>query len=184
MKLNKHFNLFIALTTILFLYTNCTGNRVMNVDDLLKNAESLVGQDVVVEGLCTHVCAKSGMKLLLQGSDKQQTLRAESGSSLGKFNPESIDKQVMVRGKLVEERIDEAYVKELEKEILEKTKVSHGEGEAGCATEQAAEGVTAGSSEMERIDSFRARIAERKANEGKEWLSLYHIVVESYQIID
>lgn len=88
-----------------------------------------------------------------------------------------------VTGKLVEERIDEAYLQEMEKEINDSTVVSHGEGGAGCETEQKAEGVTAGSSEMERVNNFRARIAERKAKDGKEYLSFYHIAADSYQIM-
>jgi len=99
----------------------------MNVDELLMNAESLAGETVIVEGHCTHVCAKSGMKLFLQGTDKKQTLRAESDATLGKFDPASVEKNVRVRGKLVEEQISD------------NSPVSHGEEGEGCETEQAAE---------------------------------------------
>jgi len=155
----------------------------MNVDELLMNAASLTGETVVVEGLCTHVCAKSGMKLFLQGSDQAHTLRAESDATLGKFDPNSADKQVRLRGKLVEDRIDEAYLQQWEEQIRESTLVVHGEEGEGCATEQAAEGVAAGSSEMEQVQQYRRQIADRKAAEGKDYLSQYHLAAETVQML-
>lgn len=124
------------------------------------------------------------MKLFLQGSDAAHTVRAESDATLGKFDPENVGKRVRVRGKLVEERLDEAYLQDLEKQLNDSTLVSHGEGGEGCETEQAAEGVTTGSSETERVNQLRQQIAERKASEGKEYLSQYHIAAESCQMID
>jgi len=190
MNRNRLFlNLFVVSVTLL-LFANCTGSRnakPVSVDHLLTNAGSLIGETVIVDGLCTHVCAKSGMKLFLQGSDAAHTLRAESDATLGKFDPENVGKKVRVWGKLVEERIDEAYLQELEKEINSNVLLSHGEGGEGgegCETEQAAEGVATGSSEMERVNQFRQQIAERKASEGKEYLSQFHIAAESCQIID
>lgn len=177
----------LVLSVTLLLFADCTGNnenKPMNVDELLMNAEALAGETVIVEGRCTHICAKSGMKLFLQGKDKEHTLRAESDAMLGKFDPNSANRQVRVRGKLVEDRIDEAYLQEWEQQIRESTLVAHGEGGEGCETEQAAEGVTAGSSETEKVLQFRRQIAERKEKEGKAYLSLYHIAAESYQIID
>lgn len=170
----------------LIIFAACTGNpknSPVNVTDLLANAESLAGEAIIVEGLATHVCAKSGMKLFLQGDTGEQTIRIESNGSLGKFDPEAVNHTVRVWGRLVEERIDEAYCQQLEEEIRNNTLVSHGEGGSGCETEQKAEGVATGSSEMERLNDFRTRIAERKANDGKEYLSLYHVAADSYIII-
>ena len=187
MNRNRFFiNLFAAAVSILII-NGCSGNsnsKPMSVDDLLTNAASLIDETVIVDGLCTHICQKSGMKLLLQGSDAAHTVRAESDATLGKFDPENVGKRVRVRGKLVEERLDEAYLQDLEKQLNDSTLVSHGEGGEGCETEQAAEGVTTGSSETERVNQLRQQIAERKASEGKEYLSQYHIAAESCQMID
>lgn len=171
---------FIGLTLL-----NCAGgSKVINVDDLLANAETTVGEDVIVEGLCSHVCQTSGMKLFLQGSDAKHSIRAESGGTLGKFDPESANKNVRVRGKLAELRIDEAYLIDLEQQIADSVHVGHGEDGAGCETELAAEGIASGTSEMERIEILRNKINERSANEGKEYLSQYYIVAEGYEIIE
>lgn len=129
MNRTRFFFLLLVLSATLLLFADCAGNRnkPMSVDELLLNAEAMAGESVIVEGLCTHVCAKSGMKLFLQGTDKTKTLRAESDATLGKFDPASVDKMVRVRGKLVEEQISD------------NTPASHGEDGKGCETEQAAE---------------------------------------------
>lgn len=155
----------------------------MSVDDVLTNAESLIDQSVTVEGVATHVCSKSGMKLFLRGENEDQTLRVESSGTIGKFAPEAVDHNVRVEGKLVEERIDEAYCQQLEEEIKNNTLVSHGEGGKACETEQKAENIAVGSSEMGRVNSFRERIAKRKATEGKDYISFYHVAADSYRII-
>ncbi|MDO5524143.1 MAG: hypothetical protein Q4G48_08895 [Bacteroidia bacterium] len=183
----KQKTLFAALSAVLLLLvlSGCTGNsRAITVDNILSHPEDYVGRNVAVEGVCTHVCSKSGMKLFIKGDAEENTLRAESNSTLGKFNAESVDHKVLVKGTLVEDRITEADLQEMEKEIAAGTTVAHGEGGEACETEQLAEGVAAGSSEMERVNDFRARIAERKAVEGKDYLSFYHIAAHSYHIVN
>lgn len=180
--------LFTTLTSVLLFlfFTGCGGNaqkETLTVDNVLADPALYVGKTVAVEGVCSHVCSKSGMKLFIKGSSDAQTLRAESNSTLGKFNEESVDKKVRVKGTLVEEKITEADLQEMEIEIAAGTNVTHGEGGDGCETEQVAEGVTVGSSEMERVNDFRARIAERKAAEGKDYLSFYHIATDSYHVV-
>lgn len=125
-------SILFMLTATLLLSVGCTGKKTsepFNVDELLTNATSLVGKTVMVEGLCTHVCSKSGMKLFLQGSMETKTLRAESDATLGKFDPTSVDKKVRVRGTLLEE------------ENGENRHASHIHGEEGeiCETEKNAE---------------------------------------------
>ncbi len=129
---NISFSIIVILATTLLLSAGCAGNsksKPLNVDELLTNATSLVGETVVVEGLCTHVCSKSGMKLFLQGTDETKTVRAESGAALGKFDPASVDKKVRVRGKLVEDQAGENS----------QTTHIHGEEGVTCETEETAE---------------------------------------------
>lgn len=177
---------FFSVVFSLLIFSGCTGNsqkETLTVDNLLASPGEYVGQSVTVKGLATHVCAKSGMKLFLQGSTDAQSIRAESNSTLGKFNEACVDNPVVVKGTLVEERITEADLKKMEKEIAENTTVTHGESGEGCETEQKAEGVAVGSSEMDRVNEFRKRLTERKASEGKDYLSFYHIAAESYSVV-
>ena len=88
-------------------------STVLEVDSLLKNAETLVGQPVVVEGVCTHICQHGGGKIFLMGSDDTQMIRVESGK-LGKFDPQCVGSLVRVKGILREQRVDEEYLRSWE----------------------------------------------------------------------
>lgn len=162
--------------------TETTATEVAEVDAILAQAETLVGQEVSVEGICTHICSHGGRKLFLMGTDDKQVIRVEAGEKIGSFGPECANSLVRIKGRLVEDRIDEAYLAEWEQELKDQTVEQHGNGEAGCSAEQQAHGETVANSEEKRIAAFRARIADRKAKEGKEYLSFYHIDGDSYEI--
>jgi hypothetical protein len=95
---------FIIVTLLVFMQCNEGSiQKSMKVDELMVNTLSLTGETVIVEGLCTHVCSRSGMKLFLQGNDSTFTLRAESDATLGKFDPLAVGKMVRVIGILEED---------------------------------------------------------------------------------
>ena len=175
------------------LLTGCRGNHqkstasaaaaasdVLEIDDLLLGADPLVGRTVTIEGICTHTCKHGARKIFLMGSDDTQTIRVESGE-LGSFDPQCVNRIVRVTGRVDEERIDEAYLANWEAQVKAQTAEKHGTTEAGCSTEKAARQET-GNTVGERIADFRARIAARKAAEGKEYLSFYYVTASSYEI--
>ena len=62
------------------LLTGCRGNHqkstasaaaaasdVLEIDDLLLGADSLVGRTVTIEGICTHPCKHGARKIFLMG---------------------------------------------------------------------------------------------------------------------
>ena len=146
----------------------------MEVDALLASADSLVGQTVTVQGICTHLCKHGAKKAFLMGSDDTKVIRAEASEEMGAFAQECINSIVTVTGQLVEDRIDEAYLQNWEEQLKAQAAKEHGEGKAGCANEKKARGETADTPEA-RIADFRKQIAEREAQEGKAYLSFYHI---------
>ena len=141
------------------------------------------GGKVTVEGVCTHICRHGGRKIFLMGTDDTQVIRIEAGEKIGSFKPECVNNVVRVTGTLVEDRIDEAYLAEWELRLKDQIARQHGEGEAGCSAEQQARGESVASSTEKRIADFRARIADRKAKEGKEYLSFYHVDGGSYEVL-
>lgn len=155
----------------------------LEVDKLLSDAERMTGKQVTVEGVCTHICRHGGRKIFLMGTDDTQVIRIEAGDKIGAFKPECVNNLVRVTGTMAEDRIDEAYLAEWEQEVKDQLAEEHGDGEAGCSAEQQARGESVASSTEKRIADFRARIAERKAKEGKEYLSFYHVDGESYEIL-
>lgn len=156
---------------------------VVDVDMLLSDSEELVGRQVAVEGICTHICTHGGRKMFLMGSDDSKTIRIEA-AELGSFDQKCMNSIVKVTGTLREERIDEAYLKQWEEQVASNTAEEHGdEGEGGCSTEKAARGET-GNTVEQRIADFRTKIAARKAAEGKEYLSFYYVEAQHYEIVE
>lgn len=158
--------------------TKSQTTEVYDIDKLLAQAETLTDKELVIEGICTHICKHGGRKIFLMGSDDTKTIRIESGK-VGKFAQNCVNSIVNVTGILREERIDETYLLSWENRLKTKSEQKHGESEAGCDTEKKARGESANTDDK-RIADFRAKIAERKAKSGKEYLSFYYVEAIKY----
>lgn len=152
----------------------------LEVDQVLADPDSLVGDTIEIEGICTHICKHGGGQIFLMGSDDTKTLRVEAGESIGSFPQETVNSIVRVTGVLVEDRIDEDYLAQWEARIADQAKETQGEG--GCAADMKANAEAEANSVRERIANFRSRIAERTEREGKPYVSLYHMEGLSYEI--
>ncbi|MGL4520261.1 MAG: hypothetical protein ACRCUJ_11435 [Phocaeicola sp.] len=153
---------------------------IYQIDDVLENAASLVGKEIELEGVCTHICRHGGRKIFLMGSDDKQTIRIELGR-LERFEQKNVKSLVEVTGTVVESRIDEAYLQAWEERERAQKAEKHGESEAGCSTEMKARGES-GNSVEDRIAQFRQRIKAEEEKTGNPYLSFYHIKATSYQI--
>lgn len=153
----------------------------LEVDQVLADPDSLVGDTIKVEGVCAHICKHGGGKIFLIGSDDTKTLRVEAGESIGSFPQETVNSIVRVTGVLVEDRIDEDYLAQWEAQIADQAKEAQGEG--GCAADMKANAEAEANTVRERIANFRSRIAERAEKEGKAYVSLYHMEGLSYEIL-
>lgn len=179
----------LILVTVALFAISCGGNRaksvtaeaVVEVETLLAGATEYVDKIIEVEGICTHICQHGARKIFLMGSDETKSIRIESGD-LGAFDQKCQNSIIKVIGTLCEERIDEAYLQNWEAAVAANSAEQHGDGESGCETEKKARGET-GSTTAERIADFRAKIAARKAAEGKEYLSFYYVVAHAYEVL-
>lgn len=160
--------------------SEATSSATLSIDEVLASADSLAGKEVTIQGICTHTCKHGATKIFLMGSDDTKTIRVEA-CKLGSFDSKCVNSIVEVKGTLVEDRIDEAYLQNWEKQLSAQTEKQHGDGEAGCDTEKKARGET-GNTAQERIADFRAKIAQQKAQTGKDYLSFYHVDAASYDI--
>lgn len=174
-------NIAAALLVAALAAVSCGGNGSGNTAG--GGAADLLGKEVTVEGICTHICQHGGKKIFLMGTDDTQVIRIEAGDAIGAFDAGCVNNVVRVTGRLVEERIDEAYLEAWERRVAEATDEQHGTGEGGCTTEKQARGESQTASTAQRIADFRARIADRQAREGKAYLSFYHVAGESYEIL-
>lgn len=186
--------MFIVAASMALVFASCGGNAssekaaetevvatALEVDDLLANADSLAGQQVELQGICTHICSHGATKIFLMGSDDTKTIRIEA-AELGAFDQKCVNSIVNVKGILKEERIDEAYLQRWEAQAASEGE-QHGDGEEGCSTEKAARGEK-GNSVAERIADFRAKIAARKEATGKEYLSFYFVEALEYAVVE
>jgi hypothetical protein len=162
--------------------TDTIAAETVTVDYLLENADSLVGKTVNIEGVCTHICSRGARKIFLMGSDDTRTIRVEAGD-LGAFDKKCARSIVNVTGTLMEERIDEAYLKEWEAKAAA-AEDQHGDvKKGGCDAEKNARNES-GNSVQDRIADFRQKIADRKAKDGREYLSFYYVQALNYSIAD
>ncbi len=135
---------------------------MLEVDDLLLGADSLVGKTVTLEG--SAPTRHGARKIFLMGSDDTQTIRVESGE-LGSFDPQCVNRIVRVTGRVDEERIDEAYLANWEAQV--KAQTAETQHDRSGLQHRDGRPAGAGNTVEERIADFRKRIAARKAAEGK-----------------
>lgn len=190
--------LFVTLgLALLMIAPACTSDKtenkeeatpvatVLQVNDVLDNAETYLGTPIVIEGVCTHLCAHGARKMFVMGSDDAHVLRVESNDEIGAFSQDAPNSLVRVEGRLVETRIDEAYLQQWEEKAKEQQQKQHGEkGQDACEASMKANAEKPTNSVAERIANFRKRIQERQASEGKAYVSLYHMAATSYQIVE
>lgn len=191
-------NLFFAVAGLLIMswvVTSC-GNKkegkiavaetavtMLQVDDLLENADKFVGKTVTFDGVCTHTCQHGGKKMFMMGTDDTKTIRVDASKEIGSFPSEVINSLVEVTGTLVEERIDESVIRRMEDQYQSQAAQKHGENEAaGCTTEKNAHGQKELNTFALRMQNYRERIALRKEKEGKEYLSFYAVKGHSYKV--
>lgn len=184
---------FFAMACAAMLLASCSGSQskteaeaqpeavVITVDDILATPEAYVDSTVTFEGVCTHTCKHGATKMFLMGSDDTKMLRVEA-CELGSFDTKVINHPVVVEGTVREQRIDEPFLAQWEQQLAEGSAEKHGDNEeGGCATEKAAHGVK-GDTNADVIADYRAKIAERQAQEGKPYLSFYFVEAKSYKI--
>lgn len=160
---------------LLCITTAVAQTKEMKVDEVLASGDEYVGTQIAVSGLCSHLCKHGGRKMFLRGA--KGLLRVESTKQTGAFSTEAVNEPVRVTGILRMTRIDETYLRNWE-ERLENGGTAHG----GCETEAAARG-DQGSTDRQKIDNFRKRIAERNAAEGKNYLSVFYVEADGYTIL-
>ena len=181
---------FLSVAVAMLALASC-GNKAaqeqaeegpMSVDSLIANAEQLVDSVVTFEGVCSHTCAHGATKMFVIGSDDTKSIRVEAGE-LGSFDTKVVHNPVVVTGKLVEERVDEAVLVQWEEQMKAKAAEEHGNGEAGCDHEKANRGLQSNTM-ADQIAEYRARIAERDSIEGKPYLSFFYVIAHKYDVVE
>ncbi len=146
MYFKRTFAIIAAIAALSAGFTGCNSkkgdasqseNSALEVDAVLASADSLMGKEVTLQGVCTHVCPHGAKKIFLMGSDDTQTIRIEAGD-FGAFSKDCVNKLVTVTGTLAEQRIDEAFLADWEARITAKDGCAKQGKEEGCSSEHKA----------------------------------------------
>lgn len=103
---------------------------IYSIDEVYAQADSLLGDTIYFQGICSHLCKHGGRKAFLMGSDESRILRVE-GAKMGNFAPECINNIVRVRGVL-------HAVEVVPEENVTDDGLKHGTDDNGCETEKKA----------------------------------------------
>ena len=170
-------------------------DNTVSVDSLLVNPEAYLGDTISIEGVVSHLCAHGGRKAFVLGSSDSVMIRCDATPEMGgAFPQDCIHHPIMVKGVLVESRLTEDDVKQLEAQHAEQVKMIAEQAGAeqaaavekaatGCETERKAQGQGEIETFEAQIADYRARIAARAEKEGKPYLSSYYIEAVSYEIL-
>lgn len=154
----------------------------LTIAEFDANPDTYVGKTVAFTGTVDHVCRHGGKKMFLMGDTPEERIKVTATDDVVSFPVELEGSQVRVEGVLEEERIDAAYLDDMEVEAcsaeksLAAAKTEAAEGEvAEAAEEEMTEEQKA--AEMEQIKSLRQQVAESE----KGYLSFYSLACKSYE---
>lgn len=162
---------------------------VISVDDVFADADSLTGDTITIEGICSHLCSHGAMKAFIKGSADTVMIRCEANPHMGQAFPlDMTNRKAQVKGILVEQRIDSAAVDTMEVQYAENLKKAETEGRTSthkndCKTERSAQGQADIATFEDRMADYRQKIADRAAKESKNYLSFYYLEAISYEIL-
>ena len=200
----KKTSIFTLLAFVCMIMISCGGSSngsstdssttALNVDEVLANPDNYLGDTIVIEGVCSHLCAHGGKKAFIAGSADSIMLRCEAFPLMGEPFPKSVVRRpLQVKGILREERVDENTIQEMIRRNEEAqaaanvngelTDATPAKAESGCATERTAKGQRNLTTFEERINDFRTKIAARQEKEGKPYLSYYFLEASSYEVL-
>lgn len=141
----KKIMFFAALAAAMFLAscakTTEKAETIYTIDEVYAQADSLLGDTITFQGVCTHLCKHGGRKAFLMGTQsdtvytdndtiiRPRILRVE-GAKMGNFDAACINNIVRVKGVL--------HTFEYVPEPADNPGEQHGTDGQGCETEKKA----------------------------------------------
>ena len=181
--------LFIVALAVLAACNNQPKIQEIAVGDFNKKAPELLDQTITIKGIANHICHTSFRKLFVGSLDSEEMVTVMAGENMKDFDLDMEGKNVVVEGIVkIASTIDNAYLDEWEKEIMESGEM---EGEHTCVTEQKAADAAVGQAEatdtivpenpqLKRINAYRQKIEENGGNP----LVFYNIVGTSVKVVE
>lgn len=164
-------NLMVLLISLVVM-VSCTSQNtkkdeksgelvILTVDELQQQGKDLVGKEVMVKGMVTHVCKESGARCFIMGSTEDVSIRIEAGK-IGSFSQEQMGGEIQVRGILQEVQLDEEDLAEMEKSAAagESANKGHALGHDGPSMHSVDGGNHDSINQNEKLDEMSRKLAE------------------------
>ncbi len=158
----------------------------MDLSNFNDKAESLIGKQVILNGMIDHVCKHGGQKMFIVNENGDARIKITTGENMAAFNTELIGETLMVVGVIDEHRIDEEYLREWEEELIagvDEDEEHSEKGEPLHMGEHGGEGnaeETEENPEMKQINEYRQQIAES----GKDYISFFSVTCIEYEVVE
>ncbi len=99
-----------------------SAKMILSIGEFNANADKYVDKEVEIKGIVDHVCKHGGKKILLVSDDGDIHVFSKE-----RFNEDLVGSELIVKGKVIEKRIDEAYLLKWEEDAINE----HKEGKEG-----------------------------------------------------
>ncbi len=136
---------------------------VLTVDQLQAQGKDLVGKEVMVKGMVTHVCKESGARCFIMGSTEDVSIRIEAGK-IGSFSQEQMGSEIQVRGILQEVQLTEEDLTEMEKSAAagESANKGHALGHDGPSMHAVDGGKHDSLNQVKKLEEMNQKLLESK----------------------
>ena len=154
----------------------------VNLTEFDSVVENLVGKKIVVIGTADHICKHGGQRMFIVDTGSEGRVKVTPDENVAAFKTDLEGQRLKIVGIVEEQRIDEAYLREWEEEILSDTDMGDDEGEGSHLGGNVEKGGSDAdeNEELEKVNNLREMLAES----GKDHLSFYSILCVEYEIID
>jgi hypothetical protein len=143
----------------------------VNLSEVKAKAPELIGKMISLEGMVAHVCRESGKRLFLG----EESFKVLATNQFPSFKVEWEGSDVIITGFLKEDRIDETYLANWEKELQDGAKVQLKEETHTYDAESKGLDESAITTQLDQINGYREQIAAG----GKGYISFYSLEAES-----
>ena len=152
----------------------------IDINNFDATASDFTEKTIVIEGTCVHTCKHGGGKMHIVGDNPDNRVVIMATDESGKFNADMEGIKYNIVGKIIETRIDSAYLAKWEEEVLAGDTeggdgVKHKHGEEGDNADEAAELEM----KLAHIDEIRTEIEATEVG----YLSDFHIDCTSFEEI-
>ena len=142
----------------------------------------LVGKKITITGTVDHICKHGGQKMFIVDTESDGRVKVTPDENIAAFNADMEGENIEIVGIVEEQRIDEAFLREWEEEILAGSDMADDKGEGKHLGGKMEKGGSEAepNEEMDKVNRLREMLAES----GEDHLSFYSVLCVDYKIVE